>query len=212
VDLVRVDHFRGFDACWSIPAGEETAINGHWEKAPGLALFEKLSREHSAPQIVAEDLGIITPEVEALRDRFGFPGMKILHFAFDSGPDNPYLPHNYQPNCVVYTGTHDNNTTLGWWQEISATTRDEVRRYLDQKHPDLPWAMIDLAMGSVAALCIIPFQDILELGQESRFNRPGQAVGNWQWRMGAADLNGQRAKRLRGLTEKHNRLKSVDWP
>lgn len=205
VDLVRVDHFRGFQACWSIPAGAETAIEGHWEEAPGETLFKTLCANHPAPPIIAEDLGIITTEVEALRDQFHFPGMKILQFAFDSGPDNPYLPDNYQPHCLVYTGTHDNNTTLGWWHEITDETREQVKLYLDKSVPDIPWDMIEIAMQSVAELCIIPCQDILELDEKSRFNRPGQATGNWQWRMKDGALSPQLAERLLQMVEESNR-------
>ncbi|MBW2475817.1 MAG: 4-alpha-glucanotransferase [Deltaproteobacteria bacterium] len=205
LDLVRIDHFRGFQACWSIPAKEKTAVNGHWESAPGEALFDQLARIHPAPPIVAEDLGVITPEVVALRERFSFPGMKILQFAFDSGPDNPYLPHNYNEQCLVYTGTHDNNTTLAWWHELSAVRQEQISAYLGKSFPEIPWDLIRLAMSSVAALCIIPCQDILGLGAESRFNRPGQATGNWRWRLQPEALNNQLAAKLLEITKMFNR-------
>jgi len=204
-DLVRVDHFRGFQACWSIPAMETTAVNGHWEDVPGRELFTKLfSPRHDLP-IIAEDLGIITPEVEKLRDDFGLPGMKILQFAFDSGPDNPYLPENHVANSVVYTGTHDNNTTLGWWRGLSREQKDQVREYLQLNRPKMPQELIRLAMSSVAKLCIIPCQDILGLDSKSRFNTPGCATGNWEWQMKPDALTGELAEKLFCLTEKYHR-------
>ncbi len=204
-DMVRIDHFRGFQACWSIPAEEETAINGHWEEVPGRALFEKLVAQKTDLPIIAEDLGIITSEVEKLRDDFGFPGMKILQFAFDSGPDNPYLPENHTANSVVYTGTHDNDTTLGWWRSLNKEKKDQVRNYLGTPRPEMPWELIRLAMASVADLCVIPCQDILNLGKEARFNTPGHAVGNWVWQMSSGELTDELADHLRKLTAKHHR-------
>lgn len=204
-DMVRIDHFRGFQACWTIPADEPTAINGRWEPVPGRALFEQLRSARGALPIIAEDLGIITPEVEALRDDFGFPGMKILQFAFDSGPDNPYLPQNHIPGCVVYTGTHDNDTTLGWWRKLPKWHKDRVRDCLGKQRPDMPGDLVELAMASVAELCIFPLQDILELGSEARFNTPGSATGNWSWQLTDGELTEQRAKRLHDLTKKYRR-------
>ncbi len=204
-DMVRIDHFRGFQACWSIPAAEETAINGRWEEVPGRALFEKLVAQRTDLPIIAEDLGVITPEVEKLRDDFGFPGMKILHFAFDSGPDNPYLPENHTANSVVYTGTHDNDTSLGWWQGLNKEQKDRVRDYLGTRRPEMPWELIRLAMASVADLSIIPCQDLLSLGKEARFNTPGSATGNWEWQMTSGELTDELAERLRKLTEKYHR-------
>jgi 4-alpha-glucanotransferase len=205
-DLIRIDHFRGFDACWSIPATEETAMNGQWEEVPGRAFFERLRHWRNNLPIIAEDLGVITPEVEKLRDDFGFPGMKILQFAFDSGPSNPYLPENYTANCVVYTGTHDNDTTLSWWQGLNKEQRDRVRKYLGISNPEMPWDMIRIAMASIANLCIFPCQDILGLGKEARFNTPGRATGNWSWQMTPKALNNSVAERLRRLTEKYQRV------
>ena len=205
-DIVRIDHFRGFQACWSIPASEETAINGHWEEVPGRKLFERLQEQKGNLPIVAEDLGVITPEVEQLRDDFGFPGMKILQFAFDSGPDNPYLPENYSSNSVVYTGTHDNDTTLGWWRGLTTGQKDRVQDYLGTPLPDIPWELIQLAMSSAADLCVIPCQDILSLDKESRFNTPGQAMGNWGWQITSGQLTDALADRLLKLTEKYHRL------
>jgi 4-alpha-glucanotransferase len=182
-DLVRIDHFRGFEACWVIPAAEATAVNGAWEKIPGEALFEALVAAFGEAPIVAEDLGVITPEVEALRDRFNLPGMKILQFAFGSGPENPYLPHNLPRRCVLYSGTHDNDTTLGWWQSLTRAERSAVRAYVGPGSEEMPWALIRLALASVADLCVFPLQDILGLGSEARLNTPGRAQGNWGWRL-----------------------------
>ncbi|TLM65785.1 MAG: 4-alpha-glucanotransferase [Deltaproteobacteria bacterium] len=205
-DLVRVDHFRGFQACWSIPATEPTAVHGQWEETPGRALFLALRAVCPEPPIVAEDLGIITPEVEALRTEFGFPGMKILQFAFDSGPDNPYLPHNFAADCVVYTGTHDNATTLGWWQGLTAGQRGRIAAYLGTNHPAIPADLIRLALASVARMCILPCQDLLGLDDAARFNRPGEGGGNWNWRLCPGQLTAELAGHLRGLTETYNRL------
>jgi 4-alpha-glucanotransferase len=200
-DLVRIDHFRGFEACWAIPAEEDTAVNGAWMKVPGEELFQALQEEWGELPLVAEDLGVITPEVEALRDRFGLPGMKILQFAFDSGPDNPYLPHNLPRHCVIYTGTHDNDTTLGWWQTLPEEHRGKICSYLDKKAPDIPRALIHLAMTSVADLCITPLQDLLGLGSEARMNRPGQPDDNWCWRFLPGALDETLQWRLAELTE-----------
>ncbi len=205
-DLVRLDHFRGFQACWAVPAGETTAVNGHWEATPGAQLFTRLQEEFHELPIIAEDLGFITPEVERLRRDFGFPGMKILQFAFDSGPDNPYLPHNYETECVVYTGTHDNNTTLGWWRNLTAGQRRSVNAYLGKKRPQMPWDLIELAEASAAQLCILPCQDILELGEDARFNRPGEPSGNWRWRLKSHQLTAELANRLKILCQSSKRL------
>jgi 4-alpha-glucanotransferase len=204
-DMIRIDHFRGFQACWSIPASEPTAVNGRWEEVPGRALFEKLCGQRKELPIVAEDLGLITPEVEKLRDDFGFPGMKILQFAFDSGPDNPYLPENHVINSVVYTGTHDNDTTLGWWRRLAAGQRQRIRDYLGIPHPEMPWDLIRLAMSSISELCVIPCQDILALGSRARFNTPGRASGNWTWQMSQGVLSDELAERLRVLSAQYHR-------
>ncbi len=206
-DLIRIDHFRGFQACWSIPAGENTAVNGRWVEVPGRALFEKLRTQMKDLPVIAEDLGVITPEVEKLRDDFGFPGMLILQFAFDSGPGNPYLPGNHTANSVVYTGTHDNDTTLGWWQNLAKPQKDQVRDYLGERRPDMPWDMIRLAFASIANLCIIPCQDILGLDTTARFNTPGRATGNWSWQMAPNALTDTLAERLARLTEKYHRTR-----
>jgi len=186
-DVIRIDHFRGFEACWMIPASESVATNGEWVKVPGLALFEKLEQVNTLP-LVAEDLGVITEPVIELRDRFGLPGMKILQFAFDSGSDNPYLPHNHVPNCVVYTGTHDNNTTLGWFKELPAATQQYMCEYLHTTPYEVPWNLVEAAFASVARLAMIPMQDILTADADQRMNTPGTAEGNWQWRFNWSQL------------------------
>ena len=204
-DMIRIDHFRGFQACWSIPADEATAVNGQWLEVPGRKLLEKLRALNPKMPIIAEDLGLITPDVEKLRDDFGLPGMNILQFAFDSGPDNPYLPENHKSNSVVYTGTHDNDTTVGWWQSLSPGQKDTIRDYLGKRRPEMPWDLIELAMASEASLCVIPCQDILGLDNSARFNTPGRATGNWQWQLSYDMLTDDLARRLRKLAEKYNR-------
>ncbi len=204
-DLVRIDHFRGFEACWAVPAEEETAINGSWMPVPGEELFQHLQREFGQAPIVAEDLGVITPEVEALRDRFAFPGMRVLQFAFGSGPDNPYLPYNLPRNCVIYTGTHDNDTTLGWWKSLPKQEKEAVRAYLGNSGRDMPWELIRLAMASVADLSIFPLQDILSLDARARMNTPGKPGGNWQWRFPPHALTPEIRQRLLEMTRTYGR-------
>ncbi len=200
VDWVRLDHFRGFEAYWEIPADMPTAEVGRWVKGPGDDFFRTLERELGRLPIIAEDLGLITPEVEALRERWGFPGMKVLQFAF-SGPDNPYLPHNYtHPNWVVYTGTHDNDTTVGWFESLDEKTRRFVHTYLARDGSDIAWDMMRLAWQSIAVLAIAPMQDVLRLGTEARMNFPGRPWGNWQWRMRADALTGELAQALAEMT------------
>jgi 4-alpha-glucanotransferase len=204
-DILRIDHFRGLEAAWEIPADEPTAQNGEWVKAPGKALLKEMKAKMGAIPLVAEDLGIITDEVEALRDEFHLPGMKILQFAFGSGPDNPYLPDHYERNCVVYTGTHDNDTTLGWSQSISEYERNYACDYLGNPSISLHCALIQAALGSVANLAVIPMQDILELGSEARMNTPGTTVGNWKWRFQWDQLSHERATRFAYLVSLFNR-------
>ncbi|MBN1957935.1 MAG: 4-alpha-glucanotransferase [Desulfuromonadales bacterium] len=195
-DLVRVDHFRGFASCWAIPADHPTAEYGNWMPAPGQTLFMTLQKQLSQLPIIAEDLGFITPDVIELRDRFDFPGMKILQFAFDSGSDNPYLPHNLSCNSVIYTGTHDNNTSLGWWQSLDAAGKQRIRDYLRNPCRDMPWPLIETALSSVSRMAIVPMQDVLSLPATSRMNIPGTADGNWQWRMRDEVLNPALSQRL----------------
>ncbi|MFM7471560.1 MAG: 4-alpha-glucanotransferase [Nodosilinea sp.] len=216
VDLIRVDHFRGLQAYWSVPAGETTAIHGTWVEAPGVELFETIRQQLGSLPILAEDLGVITPEVEDLRDRFEFPGMKILHFAFGSDSANPYLPTNYVHNSVVYTGTHDNNTTLGWFERLSDYEKERLLLYVGCFAPEgIHWTMIRLALMSIANQAIIPLQDILGYGSDCRMNSPGLSEGNWNWRYPRQALGPELARQLRALTELSNRaarpLGSMNW-
>jgi 4-alpha-glucanotransferase len=182
-DLVRIDHFRGLAAAWVIPAHEPTAIHGEWVAAPGAALLKSIAAEMGELPLVAEDLGIITHDVTALRHQFGLPGMAVLQFAFDAHTDNPHKPENVQPDTVYYTGTHDNDTTLGWWRTLPDEVRQQVMQQLDVSEPDaVPDAMIDTVLHSRAALAILPMQDVLRLGSEARMNTPGTDNGNWTWR------------------------------
>lgn len=203
-DILRVDHFRGFEAYWEIPAQEATAVKGRWVEAPGGRLLQTFRRELGEVPLISEDLGIITPEVERLRDDHGLPGMKVLQFAF-SGPQNEYLPHNYPTsNCVVYTGTHDNDTTAGWLNSATAEETALVRRYLGRERP-VARDLIEFALASVADLAIFPMQDLLELGSDSRMNLPGSPEGNWDWRLRPDALTPELARELRELTRLYNR-------
>jgi len=204
-DIIRIDHFRGFAASWEVPAGDATAVKGRWVEGPRAALFEALHTALGKVPIIAEDLGIITPDVEELRDMFGFPGMKILHFAFDSGPSNPYLPHNHVPKSVVYTGTHDNDTTAGWFSKLPEPEQKQVRHYLHYHGSDMVWELIRTALASVAEMAIIPLQDVLSLGSDCRMNMPGTVGRNWSWRFAEGDLTGSHAARLFELTELYGR-------
>ena len=205
VDLIRIDHFRGFQAFWEVPASHKTAERGRWVEGPGETLFRAVEQQLGALPVIAEDLGLITPEVEALRLKLGYPGMKVLHFAFDSDARNPYLPHNYERRCVVYTGTHDNDTTLGWFQSRSARERAAILRYLGTDGSDMPWDLIRLAFASVADVAIVPLQDVLGLGTWARMNLPGQADGNWTWRLAPGQLKPEHADRLKELASTYGR-------
>ncbi|MFP5409672.1 MAG: 4-alpha-glucanotransferase [Gammaproteobacteria bacterium] len=188
-DLVRIDHFRGLAAAWTIPASEPTAIHGHWVEAPGDALLQAIADDFGALPLVAEDLGIITPDVTALRHRFGLPGMAVLQFAFDAHADNPHKPENVHPDTVYFTGTHDNDTTRGWWDTLPDTARGQVMAQLGATSPDaVPDAMIDTVLASAASLAILPLQDALGLGSEARMNTPGTSDGNWTWRFAWRDV------------------------
>ncbi len=206
-DIVRVDHFRGFEAAWHVPANAKTAREGIWVKGPGERFFDALHTALGTLPIIAEDLGVITPEVEVLRDRYHFPGMKILQFAFDAGPANPYLPHNHTKNMVVYTGTHDNDTTKGWYDSISAAERRAMHVYLGTSGDDCVGDLIHAALMSVADTAIIPFQDILKLGSEARMNLPGTAFGNWQWRFSWDMLQHDLAASMRNQVERYGRAR-----
>jgi 4-alpha-glucanotransferase len=207
VDIIRIDHFRGFQAYWAVPHGETTAINGTWLDAPGNEFFQRLDKQLGKLPIVAEDLGVITPEVEALRDKFNFPGMKILQFAFDSDRANGFLPYNYtNRNCIVYTGTHDNDTTVGWFNERSPEAQTNVVDYLGYVGNDgIHWAMIRLALSSVGNTAVFPFQDILGLGTDAKMNTPSQATGNWSWRCREEAFNAELSGRLKYLTYLYGR-------
>jgi 4-alpha-glucanotransferase len=204
-DLLRVDHFRGFSACWAIPSGHHTAEHGYWMEAPGKQLFGQLIQESANLPLIAEDLGIITPDVTNLRDQFNLPGMKILQFAFDSGSDNPYQPHNLAPNSVIYTGTHDNNTTLGWWRAIDAGMKQQIKTYLRNPCREMPWPLIETALSSVSALALCPMQDALSLPSSSRINTPGTAHDNWQWRMRKDAFTPEIRSRMKNLSHLYGR-------
>ena len=207
-DFVRIDHFRGFEAYWAVPFGDKTAENGEWVKAPGTELFTTITENLGELPIIAEDLGIITPEVEKLRDDFGFPGMKILQFAFHSDDGSGYLPHNYTHNFIVYTGTHDNDTLAGWYQNLEDNIKKRVLEYADANENNVVRKMIRVAWSSVADMAIIPLQDLLNLGSESRMNTPGTPSGNWQWRFSEEQLTDENAEWLAGITKIFNRQSS----
>lgn len=188
-DVIRIDHFRGFEACWEIPAEEETAINGQWVTTPGEKLMTALYQAYPHLTLVAEDLGIITKEVNELREQFNLPGMKILQFAFSGEASNPYLPHNHQVNSVVYTGTHDNDTTLSWLNTLNDDEKHYIRQYFNFPYETLNYVLMSSAMASVAKLAMLPLQDIMNLGEGHRMNTPGTTEGNWLWRFTWEQLN-----------------------
>ena len=201
-DIIRLDHFRGFEAFWAIPAEEETAVKGEWIKAPGVELFQTLRDELGELPFIAEDLGVITVEVDALRRQFDFPGMRILQFGFAGRHAHNYLPHQYVNNTVVYTGTHDNNTTLGWWQgEASKDEKQAAKTYLGCSKKDFVWSMIRAVESSVADICIVPVQDILELGTDARMNMPSSSGDNWSWRCAPGALTPDLAAKLAAIAE-----------
>lgn len=205
-DLVRIDHFRGFEAYWEIPAEEKHAVNGRWVEAPGDALFERLHQMIDPLPLVAEDLGVITPAVDALRKRYGLPGMKVLQFAFSGEADNPYLPFKHPPNAVVYTGTHDNDTTLGWYLGLADDTRQYVDDFLGRSREIMPWPMIRCALASRARLAIVPMQDVLGLDGSHRMNLPGTTEGNWLWRFDWDQIAPDLTARLRHRIALYGRL------
>ena len=203
-DLIRVDHFRGFEAYWEVPAGEETAVKGRWVKAPGKELFEAVKAALGDLPIIAEDLGVITPEVEELRDGTGYPGMAVLQFAFAGGEDwseNAFLPENLRENQVVYTGTHDNDTTRGWFIELTGDELEHLKKYIpDAEEDEIAWQLLEMAWHSKADLAIVPLQDLMNLGTEARMNLPGRLGNNWEWRFKSGMLSAFTARRLRALT------------
>ena len=216
-DLVRLDHFRGFEAYWEVPASASNAIGGRWVKGPGLQFFHALQAELGELPVVAENLGVITPEVEAIRKQFGFPGMSLLQFAFGNDPQGPsFRPHNYSRELVAYTGGHDNDTTLGWWRSSgsrdSTRTAEDVRKehqltraYLGFENEPINWVFIRTVLASVADIAVIPLQDVLGLGSEARMNLPGTVSGNWKWRYKASGLTNQVTDRLKSLTSLYDR-------
>jgi 4-alpha-glucanotransferase len=201
VDLARIDHFRGFVAYWAVPEGEPTAEHGRWRRGPGAGLFHAVQKELGELAVVAEDLGVITEPVVRLRRRLGFPGMAVLQFAFGPDPSSPHRPENHHEQSVVYTGTHDNDTTRGWWTSLSPA--DRARTGLDPADP--AWSLIEVAWRSRAALAVAPLQDVLGLGHDARMNTPGTGQGNWRWRYTPADLTDRLADRLRALTDSTGR-------
>jgi 4-alpha-glucanotransferase len=210
VDVIRLDHFRAFAAAWHVPFGAPTAQSGKWVPGPGADFFETVQRELGALPFIVEDLGLITPDVYALRDQFHLPGTRVLQFAFDGHSDNPYLPHNYIADTVVYTGTHDNPTTRGWFEELPDDERQNFWNYLGQSRDDSTGAasaLMGLAWRSVAALAMAPLQDLLNLGREARMNVPGRAEGNWRWRFTEDKLSESAFEWLRDLTEASGRTR-----
>jgi 4-alpha-glucanotransferase len=206
IDVIRIDHFRGFEAYWAVEQGEETAMNGEWMKAPGEELFDAIKAKLGTLPVLAEDLGVITPEVEALRDKYEFPGMKVLQFAFGSDPGNAFLPFNYTRNAVVYTGTHDNDTTVGWFNQANDWEKRNLLLYLGCISDEgIHWDVIRLALSSIANQAIIPLQDILGLGTEARMNFPSTAEGNWGWRYQPSLLTAELGERLKNLTQLYGR-------
>ena len=220
IDILRIDHFRGFVACWEIPGGDQTAERGSWVEAPGRELFLAIRNALGQLPIIAEDLGVITPEVNNLRDDFGFPGMRILQFAFSSDAKNQDLPHNYHPNVVVYTGTHDNDTTVGWFQSVAGegSTRDAAQierernfglKYLNSDGKEIHWDFIRAVLASCADTAVVPLQDVLGLGTEARMNLPNSTSGNWSWRFKAGVLTDEIQGRLRELSELYGRASNI---
>jgi 4-alpha-glucanotransferase len=202
-DIIRLDHFRGFEAYWAIPAEEETAVKGEWVKCPGAQLFWRLREVLGEIPFIAEDLGMITPEVEQLRAQFGYPGMRILQFGFGDRGAHNYLPHRYERNTAVYTGTHDNNTTAGWWAHgASDHEREAVRIYTGTSgEQSVVWPLIRAAAESVADTCIFPLQDVLELGSDARMNTPAEANDNWSWRVAKGAIRSEHSEQLAALAE-----------
>lgn len=210
-DILRLDHFRGFSAYWEVPAGSTTAIHGSWKQGPGAHFFQSLQDHLGNLPIIAEDLGMITKDVEDLRDQFDLPGMKVLQFAFSDDSSHPFLPHNYRPNCVAYTGTHDNDTCWGWYR-TTCTDKEKafLHRYLNCDDSQIAYNMIRAVWSSVAIISIAPLQDFLNLGSEARMNFPGKASGNWSWRVDATQINPDIAGKIRELNELFSRLKKEE--
>ena len=204
-DAIRIDHFRGLSKYWEIPANEDTAINGRWVKAPGKQLLQTLSQKFPNLYLFAEDLGTITPDVIELRDEFSLPGMNILQFAFDGSTENPYLPQNHKNNSITYTGTHDNDTTVSWYDSLSEETQEYIKKCINHETEKMPWPMILSALGSISNLTIIPMQDLLGLGYGNRMNTPGTVEGNWQWQFEWNQIENGLSEKLQNLLEKYDR-------
>jgi 4-alpha-glucanotransferase len=212
VDVIRLDHFRAFTAAWHVPAGAPTAEPGSWKPGPGAGFLTAIQRELGSLPFIAEDLGLVTTAVYALRDQFRLPGMRILQFGFDGNPDNPHLPHNYTANTVAYTGTHDNSTTRGWFEHLPEQQRRNVWNYLKRPAASIGEAapeLIELAWASIAGLTIAPLQDLLNLGDEARMNVPGRSDGNWRWRCTESMLNNPAFEWLSKITESSNRFRAM---
>lgn len=209
-DTVRIDHFRGLESSWMIDAAEEGAIHGHWQTVPGAALLETARKKLGCLPLVAENLGTITDEVEALRKQFSLPGMAVLQFAWDGSPDNPHLPHNISPDCVAYTGTHDNDTTIGWFDSLEQKVQNKIMQQMGIEHSgQVSEAMIDATLGSAAQLAIIPLQDLLGLDSLTRMNTPGTDLGNWAWQADFSSLTPALASACRQRLKKHARLRRL---
>ncbi len=204
-DLVRIDHFRGFAAYWEIPADAPNAINGKWMPGPGEKLFHAFEQAFPHLPIIAEDLGLITPDVLALRDQFKLPGMRVLQFAFGDDDSNAFLPHHYIANTVAYTGTHDNDTTLGWWQTAPDHVKNFVKDYLGSDGDEIQWDMMRALSGSLANLVVFPMQDVLGLSSEHRMNYPGKADGNWEWRFSWEQLQPEQTQALAKMSAEFGR-------
>lgn len=209
VDVMRIDHFRGFAASWSVPADARTAASGFWSRGPGEDVFDAIRTALGEVDIIVEDLGLITSDVNELRERLGYPGMKVLQFAFDDDPWNVYRPHMYDSSAVVYTGTHDNDTTIGWFNGLSEQAKERVTSYLGHDGSDVAWEFIRAAFSSVADIAIAPLQDVLRLGSEARMNRPGSAIGNWSWRFSADQLSDGLADGLRHFVQIYGRARRI---
>lgn len=211
VDVVRIDHFRGFAAAWEVPGGDATAENGTWVNAPGRELFTAIRRALGDVPMIAEDLGVITPDVEQLRDAFDLPGMRILQYAFGGDANNLHLPHNFPRNCVAYTGTHDNDTTVGWWKSLRGASgkdvREHARRYLASNGREIHWDLIRAVWSSVADTAIAPLQDLLGLDNSARMNMPSSTSGNWNWRFEGGSITPEIVERLEKLTEMYGRTR-----
>jgi 4-alpha-glucanotransferase len=215
VDVIRLDHFRAFTAAWHVPASAPTAQSGQWVPGPGADFFKAVKKELDGLPFIAEDLGLITADVQALRDQFQVPGTRVLQFAFDGDSDNPYLPHKYPSNAVVYTGTHDNPTSCGWYEELPPNQRQNLAHYLNSPQRDsreIAWDLIRLAWSSSAALAVAPLQDLLNLGAEARMNVPGRAEGNWSWRCTEELLSAADFHWLRDLTRSSKRVRILPNP